>query len=612
MYEGYVDAANALACEKSNVVCFKIKPVVQVSRDGNSNKFTWKKALSVKNYKLEVINTNTNKTVYTAYPGANDTSAKCNLAKGNYKVVLYTYFTKTYSPSDGSGSFDSISSDAVNFTAVDSTYTITYNANGGTGAPANQTKIHDTALTLSSTKPTRDGYTFVNWNTKADGTGTTYTAGQNYYENANVTLYAQWLKYYYFDLSGYVDGNNVNNINNFGTADVYINGNLVANDVVDYYQPHPGGTKFEIKDIKAKDGKQYNGVYSGTLSGTINGTTTTILNFSTKKYTVTYNANGGTNAPANQTKVHGTTLTLSSQKPTRDGYAFVKWTTNANGTGTSYNAGAQYTTNAGVTLYAQWQQKPTQASIAVSKRAVIYGDTVSFTFSGNNNTTKYWLGIDKRGTTTRVLTKELSTNTFSISTLAAGDYVAYISAENAAGLCQSNKVEFTVWSTPANLGDSFRACIENTGTGSYITNQNPNINCVKYDGSKAQIWKFTRLSNNAYRIDSELNGGCMSIEGGSNFNDGANISTASYSGTENQQFYIFNVNNAYYLTPVFARGQKMVDEGVNSHNIASWVSVSQNFKPQEFNIRKIYAATYNANGGTNAPAAQTQGDSIYF
>ena len=42
-------------------------------------------------------------------------------------------------------------------------YSVKYNANGGSGAPSSQTKWHGTALTLSSTKPTRTGYTFKGW-----------------------------------------------------------------------------------------------------------------------------------------------------------------------------------------------------------------------------------------------------------------------------------------------------------------------------------------------------------------------------------------------------------------------------------------------------------------
>ena len=53
-----------------------------------------------------------------------------------------------------------------------------------------------------------------------------------------------------------------------------------------------------------------------------------------KSYTVSYNANGGSGAPASQTKTYGTTLTLSSPKPTRSGYTFSGWMT-ANGGSTA-------------------------------------------------------------------------------------------------------------------------------------------------------------------------------------------------------------------------------------------------------------------------------------
>ena len=72
------------------------------------------------------------------------------------------------------------------------TYTVTYDLNGGTNGPSNQTKIEDEALTLSSKIPTRDKYEFVSWNTKKDGSGTSYLAGSKYTSNANLTLYAQW------------------------------------------------------------------------------------------------------------------------------------------------------------------------------------------------------------------------------------------------------------------------------------------------------------------------------------------------------------------------------------------------------------------------------------
>lgn len=71
-------------------------------------------------------------------------------------------------------------------------YTVSFNANNGSGAPGNQTKWYGENLTLSSTKPTRTGYTFNNWNTKSDGSGTGYSSGGTYSSNSGTTLYAQW------------------------------------------------------------------------------------------------------------------------------------------------------------------------------------------------------------------------------------------------------------------------------------------------------------------------------------------------------------------------------------------------------------------------------------
>lgn len=71
-------------------------------------------------------------------------------------------------------------------------YTISYNANGGSGAPAAQSKVQGTALTLSSTKPTRSGYTFLGWATSAKATTATYTAGAKYTTDKSVNLYAVW------------------------------------------------------------------------------------------------------------------------------------------------------------------------------------------------------------------------------------------------------------------------------------------------------------------------------------------------------------------------------------------------------------------------------------
>lgn len=177
-------------------------------------------------------------------------------------------------------------------------YTVAYNANGGSGAPGKQTKWHGTALTLSSTKPTRTGYAFQGWATSASGS-VAYAAGASYSANASVTLYAIW---------------------------------------------------------KANT------------------------------YKVTYNANGGSGAPAAQTKTYGKALTLSSTKPTRTNYTFKGWGTSASATTVAYSAGATYSANAAITMYAIWE-------LAYTKPRIVMGAVRRCTSDGTASDTGTYASV---------------------------------------------------------------------------------------------------------------------------------------------------------------------------------------------------------------------------
>jgi len=79
----------------------------------------------------------------------------------------------------------------TNITITVVPYTVTFNANGGSGTPP----VAQTGpITLpSGSGLSKTGYIFGGWNTMADGTGTNYNAGTNYTPSGNVTLYANWL-----------------------------------------------------------------------------------------------------------------------------------------------------------------------------------------------------------------------------------------------------------------------------------------------------------------------------------------------------------------------------------------------------------------------------------
>ena len=74
--------------------------------------------------------------------------------------------------------------------------TIHFDANGGSGAPGNQTKVVGQTLTLSSTKPTRSGYTFRGWK-EVSKTNKYYQPGSSYtndYNGETITMRAVWVK----------------------------------------------------------------------------------------------------------------------------------------------------------------------------------------------------------------------------------------------------------------------------------------------------------------------------------------------------------------------------------------------------------------------------------
>ena len=97
--------------------------------------------------------------------------------------------------------------------------TLEYDANGGEGGPKSN-YTNGTNITIRSETPTRDGYEFVGWNTKADGSGTTYQPKSSYPIDPNgiggqkVTLYAMWQKVITLtpeeNLTGYTGGDSLN------------------------------------------------------------------------------------------------------------------------------------------------------------------------------------------------------------------------------------------------------------------------------------------------------------------------------------------------------------------------------------------------------------------
>lgn len=89
----------------------------------------------------------------------------------------------------------------------------------------------------------------------------------------------------------------------------------------------------------------------------IDGNKTVIVTAEKIKYTISYDANGGEDAPEDQEKTYGEDITLSSQIPEREDYDFIAWNTKPDGNGEWFNPKSICNINDNITLYAQW--KPT-------------------------------------------------------------------------------------------------------------------------------------------------------------------------------------------------------------------------------------------------------------
>lgn len=136
-----------------------------------------------------------NNSLYNTYTMSNSTYYVSGLPSGSYSAVLYAKNAST--GEERHSSCDS-------FRIVD-TYTVSYNANGGSNAPSSQTKIEDTPLTITSSIPQKEGYVFKGWAKSKNAVTPQYLSGDSYETNANITLYAVWEPEVYtvtFDANG--------------------------------------------------------------------------------------------------------------------------------------------------------------------------------------------------------------------------------------------------------------------------------------------------------------------------------------------------------------------------------------------------------------------------
>lgn len=257
-----------------------------------------------------------------------------------------------------------------------SSYSVTYNANGHGTAPSSQTKKHNTNLTLQPfiTNQTATGYTVsynanggsstpnsststitytqTSWNTNSSGTGTSYSSSGTYSTNAALKLYAIWSS-----SNGSIKlASAISRTGSSTNYTIKYNANggtsTPSNQILKRTTPYTfagwraGSTSGTLYSAGASYTPTANiTMYASWTTGSTTGSVTLANGISKNSttetgYTVTLNTNGGT--------CDTTSLTTTNTRS----YTFKEWNTNSSGTGTAYSAGAKYSSNANLTLYA--------------------------------------------------------------------------------------------------------------------------------------------------------------------------------------------------------------------------------------------------------------------
>lgn len=247
--------------------------------------------------------------------------------------TTYRIYVHRYNP------IDSAISGTLNIAFTPSTFTVTFDKNGG-NTPSSTSK----SVTYGSTYGTlptctRTGYTLDGWYTAASG-GTKITSSSTVSTASNHTLYAHWTA------NTYTVTYNVNGGNALSTTTKSVTYNSTYGTLA----------------TPTRTGYTFNGWYTASSGGTkienstkvtITANQTLYAQWTAKSFTVTFNKNGG-NTPSVASKsvtYDGTYGTLATC--TRTGYTFKGWYTATSG-GTKIESTTKVSITSNQTLYAQW------------------------------------------------------------------------------------------------------------------------------------------------------------------------------------------------------------------------------------------------------------------
>ena len=305
------------------------------------------------------------------------------LSKTGYTCKWYTDKTSGSLMGGSGASWTPSATSATSITAYarcnPNTYIIKFDKNGGSGSMNDLSMTYNVAGNLTENSFSRAGYTFNGWNTKANGSGESFSNKEtvsNLATSGTVTLYAQWKGNSYtikFDSNGGT-GSMDDLSMTYGVARALPENKFSKTDYV-----------FTGWNTKANgSGRSFSDKETVSDLAT-SGTVTLYAQWDANTYTIVFNKNEGTGSMSNQVATSGKDTKLNANQFKRVGYTFEGWAETSGGA-VKYRDGASvnYNTSGTVNLYAKWKAKT--ITITFNCNGGSGGNTQTFTYgNGNQN-----------------------------------------------------------------------------------------------------------------------------------------------------------------------------------------------------------------------------------
>ncbi len=376
------------------------------------------------------------------------------------------------------------------------TFTVTYVPNSGSvksvvdGSTITSAKYMEESVLFNDITISRPGYAFDGWYTNSSCTTLFWKTGSTkpMMPSNDITLYAKWAPYSYLLLFN-------------------ANGGSVSSSQLAVLN----GSTYGTLPTPARTGYSFLGWFTSASGGTqIKNTTsvnqtadmTVYAHWDANPYTVTFNANGGSNPTSSSKSVTYNTAYGTLPTTTRTGFTFKGWYTSSTG-GTSITSSSNMTTASNHTLYAQWTVNSytaswnagTNCSISVSRTSspnagaatgaitsgtkVYYGDVLSITYTANAG-----YSISNKGSTSITVGTSNITSSNIYATATANNYTYNVVYKSSNGT--------SLGSTTVTKAFGTTNTITAPGFTGYAT---PSSQSVKWDSTSAKTITFIYTPN---------------------------------------------------------------------------------------------------------------------